>query len=184
MAYIGLRKPIVGKRTAAGTYSDTAALGKAVSFSDTPNVATAELYGDDSLAESDKSVTKSALVLGTTDIPDAMQEMIYGHTKSDAGEVTSKSDDDAGYCGLGLIGVKKVDGERKFEARWYPKVQFEDPETSINTKGESTEFQTPSTNATAMPEDDGTWRTVESFATEAEALTYINGKFGKTTATA
>lgn len=179
MAYIGLRKPIVATRTAYNTYGEPAALGKAVSFTDTPNVATAELYGDDSLAESDKSVTKSALTIGTTDIPDDMQNIMYGHTKSDDGEIASKSDDIANYCGLGLIGVKKIDGVRKFEARWYPKVQFEDPETSINTKGESTEFQTLSTNSTAMPDDDGTWRIMESFSTEDEAVAYINKKFGK-----
>ena len=182
MAYIGLRKPFVGKRTAEGTYSDPFAFGKAVSVTDTPNVASAELYGDDVLAESEKGVTSTAIELGITDIPDDAYVDMFGHTKgTDSSEITYAIDDAANYCGLGLIGVKKVDGVRKFEARWYPKVLFDEPTTSINTKADSTEFQTPSTTGTGMANDSGVWRQTETFSTEAEALAYINKKFGKTT---
>ena len=165
MAYVGLRKPIIAPLTAEGTYGTTVAWGKAVAFSEAPNSTSAELYGDDALAESD--------------IPDTVQEPLFGHSATD-GERVANISDEAGYCGVGLIGVKKVNGVRAYEARFYPKTQWNDPSVDINTRAGSTEFQTPSTEGTAMPLDNGDWRYVEEFSTEAAALAYINGKFGAT----
>ena len=70
MAYIGLRKPMVYEMSTDGKYKPGIPFGKAVSFSDSPNIAEATLYGDDVLAESEKAVTSSTLALGTTDVPD------------------------------------------------------------------------------------------------------------------
>lgn len=177
MAYVGLRKPIVAPLNSDGTYGDTVAWGKAVAFSEAPNSTSAELYGDDALAESEKATTGAGLTLGTTDIPDTVQEPLFGHSATD-GERASNINDEAGYCGMGLIGVKKVNGVRAYEARFYPKTQWNDPSVDINTRAGSTEFQTPSTEGTAMPLDNGDWRFVKEFPTEAAALAYINGKFG------
>ena len=180
MAYVGLRKPIIAPLTAEGTYGTTVAWGKAVAFSEAPNSTSAELYGDDALAESEKATTGAGLTLGTTDIPDTVQEPLFGHSATTNGERIANISDEAGYCGMGLIGVKKVNGVRAYEARFYPKTQWNDPSVDINTRAGSTEFQTPSTEGTAMPLDNGDWRYVEEFATEAAALAYINGKFGVT----
>lgn len=181
MAYVGLRKPIIAPLTAEGTYGATVAWGKAVAFSEAPNSTSAELYGDDALAESEKATTGAGLKLGTTDIPDTVQEPLFGHSATDGdGERIANISDEAPYCGMGLIGVKKVNGVRAYEARFYPKTQWNDPSVDINTRAGSTEFQTPSTEGTAMPLDNGDWRYVEEFATEAAALAYINGKFGAT----
>ena len=58
MAYIGLRKPFVYPMAAeGGGYEAAIPFGKAVSFSDTPNISEASLYGDDALAESERAVT-------------------------------------------------------------------------------------------------------------------------------
>ena len=177
MAYVGLRKPIVAPLNSDGPYGTTVAWGKAVAFSEAPNSTSAELYGDDALAESEKATTGAGLTLGTTDIPDTVQEPLFGHSATD-GERIANISDEAPYCGMGLIGVKKVNGVRAYEARFYPKTQWNDPSVDINTRAGSTEFQTPSTEGTAMPLDNGDWRYVEEFSTEAAALEYINGKFG------
>ena len=177
MAYVGLRKPIVAPLNSDGTYGTTVAWGKAVTFSEAPNSTSAELYGDDALAESEKATTGAGLTLGTTDIPDTVQEPLFGHSATD-GERIANISDEAPYCGMGLIGVKKVNGVRAYEARFYPKTQWNDPSVDINTRAGSTEFQTPSTEGTAMSLDNGDWRYVEEFSTEAAALEYINGKFG------
>lgn len=183
MAYIGLRKPFVYPMSAEGEgYQAAIPFGKAVSFSDTPNVSEASLYGDDALAESEKAVTSSALSLGTTDIPDACKEPMFGH-KSSAGAGSGKEfaynvDDMSPYVGFGVIGVKKVDGVRSFEAKAYPRTQWSEPSVTINTRGESTEFATPSTEGTALPNDDGDYKWEESFETEEEAIEWMNTKFG------
>ena len=65
MAYVGLRKPIIAPLTAEGTYGTTVAWGKAVAFSEAPNSTSAELYGDDALAESEKATTGAGLTLGS-----------------------------------------------------------------------------------------------------------------------
>lgn len=87
MAYIGLRKPIVYPfdPVNTGKYLDGVPFGKAVSFSMSPNIAEASLYGDDILAESEKAVTSATLSLGTTDVPDKCKELMFGHKEGSEG---------------------------------------------------------------------------------------------------
>jgi phi13 family phage major tail protein len=177
MAYIGVRKPYVAKRTGVGAYGTLQVFGKATTFEEAPNVGEATLYGDDALAESERGVTSAALTLGTTDIPAAVFTEVFGHTQAQTGnEITSNIDDSAPYCGFAVIGVKKVDGVRKYEARVYPKTQWAEPTTTLTTRGENTEFQTPSVSGTAMAEDGGVWRYQQDFDTEAAAIEYIQTK--------
>jgi phi13 family phage major tail protein len=183
MAFIGLRKPYISKASiAAGTgvisyESSLTAFGKAVSFNDTPNVVEANLYGDDELAESEKAVTSATLSLGTTDIPDTCQEKMFGHTPTSS-VYAYNIDDEANYCGFAIIGVKKVSGSRSYEAKFYPKTQWKEPTVDYQTRGESTQFTTPSTEGLALPDKDGVYKYEETFETESAALTWINSKFG------
>ena len=180
MAYIGVRKPfVVPFGSTAGKYGAKVAFGKATSFEESPNNSNATLYGDDALAESDKGVTSANLTVGTTDIPAAAKAVMYGHTVASDVE-TSNIDDEVPYCGFAVIGVKVVNGERSYEVRCYPKTQWSEPGTSITTRGESTEFQTPSTEGVAMANDDGDWRIIKDCATEADALSFIDTKFPTT----
>ena len=187
MAFIGLRKPYFSKATIAPTtgvitYGTPFALGKAVSFNDTPNVAEANLYGDDALAESEKAVTSSALSLGTTDIPDSAKADVFGHTKdTTSNEYEYNVDDSPEYCGFAVLGKKKVDGAVSYEAKFYPKTQWSEPSVDYQTRGENTEFTTPSTNGTAMADKDGNYKYEKTFSgetAEADALAWINSKFG------
>lgn len=179
MAYIGLRKPFVYEKDSQneGKYKAGVAFGKAVSFSDTPNIAEASLYGDDTLAESEKAVTSSTLSLGTTDVPDNCKKIMFGHEGSEGAGFTYTVDDLASEVGFAVIGVKKVDGKRSFECKAYPRTQWKEPSITINTRGETTEFATPSTEGTALPNDEGVYKWEQSFDTEAEALEWLATKF-------
>ena len=180
MAYIGVRKPfVVPFGSTAGKYGAKVAFGKATSFEESPNNSNATLYGDDAMAESDKAVTSANLTLGTTDIPAAAAAVLFNHTSADGVE-TANIDDAQGYCGFAVIGVKVVNGVKSYEARVYPKTQWSEPGTSLTTRGESTEFQTPSTEGVAMANDDGDWRYIKECTTEADALTFIDSKFPTT----
>lgn len=185
MAYIGLRKPIVYPfdTVNSGKYLDGVPFGKAVSFSMSPNIAEASLYGDDILAESEKAVTSATLSLGTTDVPDQCKKIMFGHKEGSEGvehkEYTYNVDDNASYVGFAVIGVKKVDGKRVFEVQAFPKTQWKDPSVEIQTRGESTQFTTPSTEGTALPIDTGDYKYEQSFDTEQEALAYLQKKFAK-----
>ena len=179
MAYIGLRKPWVGERKAEGSYAAPVPYGKAVSFSDTPSVSEASLYGDDGLAEFEKATTSSALSLGTTDYPDAVKTLMFGHT-AEGSEYAYGIDDESPYVGFAIIGVKKVDGVRTFEAKFYPKTQWKEPTISYATRGDSTSFATPSTEGTALPDESGNYKYEENFENETDAIKWVNGKFGVT----
>lgn len=185
MAYIGLRKPMVFPfdPVNSGKYLDGVAFGKAVSFSMSPNVAEASLYGDDILAESEKAVTSATLSLGTTDIPEKCKETMFGHKEGSEGtthkEYTYNVDDDSAYVGFAVVGVKKIDGKRIFEVQVFPKTQWKDPSVEIQTRGESTSFTTPSTEGTALPVDSGDYKYEQCFETESEAIEYIKKKFPK-----
>lgn len=178
MAYCGLRKPIVFALT-GNKYSAGVAFGKAVSFSETPNVVSATVYGDDAPDESERATTSDALVLGTTDIPDNCKTIMFGHVANES-EYEYNKDDMSPYVGFSVIGVKKIGGVRKYEAKAYPKVQWEEPSLSMETRGESVSFSTPSTNGTAYPNDEGVIKWEETFDTEAAATEWINKKFGIT----
>lgn len=178
MAYIGVRKPYIAPFDAQhpGKYLATKFAGKAVSFEETPNASDATLYADDVIAESDRGVTSYGLTLGASHLDTDVEAAMFGHA-SNQGLLTSNVDDTPPYVGFATIGVKMVGGVKKYEARVYPKTQWTEPGVSINTRGESTEFQTQSINGISMADDDGNLRFKEDFATEAEAVTFITGKF-------
>lgn len=176
MAYIGLKKPIIGKRTGAKTYEDATALGKAVSMSITPNYNEASLYGDDALAEYDKYFKDADIVLGTTTIPIEMQKMMFGHTVSE-NQVSSNANDENNYCGVGIMSVEKVDGKTKYAAIFLYKVKFSEPSDEFTTRGDSIEYKTPSISGKASAEDDGAWRETNVFDTESDAYDWILSMF-------
>ncbi len=179
MAYIGLRNPIIGKRTAAGKYATPAALGKAISIEITPNFNEASLYADDGLAEYVKEFKDADITLGTSTIPAALHAVMFGHTVEE-NAITFNKDDQNAYVGFAVISQTINDDERKYEAIFIPKVKFSDSSDSFETKGDSVTFKTPSISGKASAEDDGVWKYVEAFATEAEATAWVNKKFGVT----
>lgn len=181
MAYIGLKKPIIGTRKASGSYETPFALGKAVSMNITPNYNEASLYGDDALAEYDKYFKDADVTLGTTTLPIDAHNAMFGHTvESSSQTVTFDSDDETNYVGVGIISTEKVDGLTKYVAMFMPKVKFSDPSDDFTTRGDSIEYKTPSISGKASPDDDGAWKKTAVFATDAEALSWVYTQFGAT----
>lgn len=181
MAYIGLKKPIIGKRTGAKKYSAPSALGKAVSMSITPNYNEASLYGDDALAEYDKYFKDADVTLGTTTIPMEMHNTLFGHTvNAEEKTVSSNANDENNYVGVGIMSVEKVDGTTTYAAMFIYKVKFSEPSDEFTTRGDSIEYKTPSISGKASAEDDGAWKETKTFDTEKEALAWIYTQFGAT----
>lgn len=179
MANIGLRKPFVGKLNTDGTYAAPAALGKAVSLELTPNYATGALYGDDVKVEDDREFVDATITLGVTTVPVEFNNSMFGHTVTDSA-TTYNADDVIPYVGFGIIGTEKVDGVKKYVATFLPKCKFSEPGKSYATKGDSITYNTPSLEGSAMALDNLDWKYDKICDTEAEAVTWINGKFGVT----
>lgn len=183
MAKIGLSDFRYGVATEASngkiTYAAPKKPGKAISFNFDPTKSDASLYADDILAEHDSSVTGGTCTMGIDrEDADTYAELL-GHTVTE-GEVVSNTNDVAPYVGLGRIATLLVDGAYKYRATFFAKVQFSEPSEENNTRGESVEFGTYELEGVVAVPVDGNWRKWKEFNTKAEAVTYLEGCFTKT----
>ena len=179
MAYVGLRKPIIAKLMDDGTtYDEPFAFGKAIGLQVTPNYAEGSLYADDGQAEYDKEFSYAEITLNTSTIPIEANEKMFGHTVTEK-NVKFNADDQNNYVGVAWISVEKVGGVRSFIGNFLYKVKFSEPSEDYATRGESIEYKTPSITGRASASNNGDWKETEAFATEDEAKTWVDEKFGK-----
>ena len=186
MARIGFKKAkynkIVGNTYATLTDSNVPVFEKVVDEKFAPEYNTAELYANDGLAESDYSFKKGTLSLTVADDDDELCAELLGNTKSTEGEVTSNLNDSAPEFGYGHIIPKMVGGVRKFKVEFFPRVKFTKITNDNKTRGESVEFSTTAIEGTVFPLETainglviGDWEKHQTFATLAEAETYLDG---------
>lgn len=179
MAYYGLRKPYIGKYDATNdTYTTPTLSARAIAFSVSPNYAEGSLAADDDAnSEYDKEFTDADVTLGTDTIPATWRVDMFGNTNT-SDEIVSNKDDSANYVGVGVIAPETIRGTKTWVAVFLPLVKFTEPADEMETKGSSITYKTPSITGKAKANDDGDWRFRKTFDTEAEAQTYILGKFG------
>ena len=178
MAYVGLRKIFVAKWNKGDTYGEKLSLGKAIGITVTPSYAEGSLYADDGQAEYDKEFSYADVTFNTSTLPIKAHEMMFGHETEGETGVSFKGDDQAEFVGAAWISVEKVDGTRKYIGNFLTKVKFGEPSEDYATKGESIEYKTPSISGRASTNDAGLWKMTEICATEGEALSWIDQKFG------
>jgi phi13 family phage major tail protein len=185
MARIGFKKAkynkIVDGAYATLTATTVPEFEKVIDEKFAPEYNTAELYANDGLAESDYSFKKGTLSLTIADDNDELLAELLGNTEAD-GEVTSSIDDVAPEFGYGHIIPKLVGGVRKYKVEFFPRVKFTKVTSDNKTRGESVEFSTTAIEGTVYPLETvvnklavGTWEKHQTFATLAEAETYLNG---------
>lgn len=180
MAYVGLRKPIVGQWLGNKTYGDPFAFGKAIGLQVTPNYAEGSLNADDEQSEYDKEFNYAETTMNTNTIPIIAHEIMFGHTISKENRsVRYNKDDQANYIGQGWVSVEKVDGKRSFVGNFLYKSKYSEPAEDYSTKGDSIEYKTPSVSGRAIADDDGDWKDTQAFDKVADALNWIYEKFGK-----
>lgn len=164
------------------TYDGAKTMGKAVSCSTSISNNSANLYGDDMIAESDTSFASGTVTMGVTDDDDTIFAPLLGHTITD-GEVVKKSEDNAPYVGVGRIVKKMVNGAYKYKVEFLPKVKFSEPSQDNATKGESIEFSTPSVEGTILTLKNGTWNKSKTFNKKPDALIYLQTLLASATST-
>ena len=157
MPKIGIMKPTFARITAetenaAITYAAGKVFAHATEASVTYQKNDSTLHADDTVQESDTSVTGAEITLGLDDIAEEYQTDLLGVAKSGlAGaeeyEITSES---APYVGVGYVEVRKRNHVISYMANWFHKVQFGVPDESAKTKAEKIEFQTPTIKGKAM----------------------------------
>lgn len=180
MAKIGLKNFKYSVLDEKDEVTEPKSLGKAISCKVSIETNSAELYADDGLAESDYTFNKGTVELEVDEDADEVFAELLGHTIDETkSEVIRKSDDTAPYVAIGRILTKIVNGVRKYKVEFLAKVKFKEPSAEENTKGESVEFATNTIEGSVLQLADGTWSKSKTFATYAEAETYLNGLLTK-----
>lgn len=152
-------------------------LGKAIDCKVSLDLNSAELYADDTLAESDYSVKKGTVTLTIDEDDDKVLSNLTGHEISEAGEIIRKDTDTPPYVGLGRIITKLVDGNYKYKVEFLAKVKFKDALPDEKTKGETIEFTSVSLEGSVLKLKDGTWSKSNTFDTYDEAVSYLESLF-------
>ena len=184
MAKVGLSKPYYAKYSASGTtvtYSDGGVMGKAVSASIEPDDGeTSYFYADNGPAESARVFSGGTLTLEIDRLITTVLCAIYGITPGSSVTPSGDTVDFSGslvipYVGVGFVIKNIVDNTPKWMAIILPKVQFQLPSFDLQTQGEEIEFSGNELSATILRDDTANenWLMTGSFATEADAETYI-----------
>lgn len=148
----------------------------------TPNRANAELYANDSLAESDTSFIDGTLDITIADDEDKFVAGLLGNNIKEDGEVTQNVDDIAPEIAYGHIIPKVYNGTHKYKVEFFPRVKFTSITSDNKTKGSSVEFSTSSISAKVMRLEsdfnglkEGDWEKHKTFDSVQEAETYLDG---------
>lgn len=146
-----------------------------------PNYANAELYANDSLAESDTSFIDGALTITIADDEDTFIATILGNNASEEGEVTQNIEDISPELSYGHIIPKVYYGVRKYKVEFFPRVKFTKITSDNKTRNSSVEFNTSSLEGKVMRLEkdfnglkEGDWEKHQTFATLKEAEAYLD----------
>ena len=179
MARVGVSYPRYAIYTNTGgtvTYGGAQSLGKATTFGVTLDSGNDNiLYADNAPAESATTFAGGTLTVGVDDLYDAAAVAILGLTNS-SDEIISKADQTVPYVGVGGV-IKHIrSGATAYTGMILTKCQFTDPGITVNTQGETIDWQTPELSATILKDDtaDGVWRRYKTFDTEAAAKSYVD----------
>lgn len=167
MALVGLKRLHVAVLTTesatTNTYETPVQLSPAVSANVTPNYNTASLRGDDRVVYTEESLGDIDVEIAITDLTDEDYALLMGVTPNTDGVIEDTLNDQAPYVALGFE-MPKPDGG--VALRWYYKGKFQKPSETSATKGDSTEYQTPTISAKFMAREDNKWRARVDYASK------------------
>lgn len=175
MANIGLKRPSFATLESV---PKTGVIGKAISADIAITASDVKLYGDDGVAESDRGFQSGTVSVNVTDLSTENQAILLGHDIDESGEMVANASDIPPYVKFGFYGRKRVAGADSFRAIVLHKVQFGEPSDENATKGETITFGTPTIEGTILTDDDGNWKSEQTFETEALAQDYLDDKLG------
>lgn len=152
-------------------------LGKLVSADLTVNLASGELYADDSLAEQLAEFASGSIAMQTDDLEDDKASAVYGCAVSNNEVTYNKSDTPPLGC-LAYYKVLMRNGSRFYKGYYYPQVRAAIGNDSAKTRGNSITFSTANTAFTVFADDSGEWRKTKTSAALSDIKSWIDGKCG------
>lgn len=152
MATIGLDKLYYATitenpETGEETYAAPKQLAKAISAELSVEVAEAILYADDGASEIVKEFKSGTLTLGIDDLGNETAAALTGATVDSNGVLISASEDGGSPV---AIGFRAARSSGKYQYFWLYRVKFALPTATLNTKGDSITFSTPSIEGTIL----------------------------------
>lgn len=161
MAQIGLRNfyyALMTKEdtaTTAATYGTPKRVAGINSIEISPTVNTATLYGDDIALATASSLGEISVTIDVADLPLEDLAALLGHKVED-GVMVSKGSDSAPYCAIAFES-EKHNGEIRYVKLL--KGKFTESQETINTRGDSIEYQVPQITATFVARsNDSVWK--------------------------
>lgn len=184
MAKIGLSKPYFAKYSNTGTtvtYTGGALMGKAVTLDiSLENADDNILYADNGPAETANTFNGGTATLTTDDLSPTTLMSVLGITEEaitseDIQTETPKwynwgEGQNTPYGGFGAIVMVQNNNVIGYQAIVLPKIKFNNPNDTFNTKGESVEWGTPEISASILRDDTAAhnWKKLSSIM-ESEA---------------
>lgn len=172
MSKLGIQCVKFSKRKEGGGYSGPEDISTLVTFNGSPNKVEAEDWGDNHRVESNKSVNKIALSMELNDLAGKEYAALCGHTyDAETKKVTVKSTDNAPMVGIGAIGNSERGGAKVFILKFYPYMQFGEPNDDNSTETETKEYKHTTVEGTGYPDPDmeNTLKIEQEFTTLKEA---------------
>lgn len=178
MALIGLRNFYYATMTqedtatTAPTYATPKRIVGINSIDINPTVNKATLYGDDAALATASSLGEIEVTLDIADLPLDDLATLLGHTIT-AGTMVSKGSDSAPYVAV-MFESEKHNGETRYVKLL--KGKFSESQETINTRGDSIEYQVPQITGTFVARtNDSAWkRTMDSTNTTVATTWYAS----------
>lgn len=188
MAQFGAKCPMFAPvkaepENALPTYDAPLTVGALVKADLTVNLATGELYADDTLAEQLSEFASGAIALETDDMTDEVAQVIYGATggAGESGELIFNKGDTPPYGGFGYYKSLMRKGQKVYKGCFYPKVRAALGNDTAATRGNAITFGTTPTALTVFACNSGEWRITKEFAgadAEAAVVAWLKEKLG------
>lgn len=170
----------------AGTisYTSAQALGDAMTANLEMRFAEGRLYAESTLAEYMRKATGGTISVGVKYIKTAAQQLLFGSkaktrsityqegttqvSTSVSGLVQSAKDVPA-YVGIAFYAPDMIDGTEKYTCVFARKALFGPPSMTLQTAGESIQFNTPTTSGEFLADDSSSQDMLEVAVCDSEA---------------
>lgn len=158
-----------------GKYTGPKDISDLVTFNGSPNKVEGEIWGDNGISESNKSVNKINLSMELVDLAAKEYADLCGHNYDEqTKKVEVKNTDNAPYVGIGAIGNSERGGKEVYIMKVYPKMQFGDPNDDNSTEKETIEYKSTTIEGTGYPNDENLLKVEQEFDSLEEAKTALD----------
>ena len=163
------------------SYSGGFVMEQAVQANFSPNLASAELYADNRLAEFAEEISDATVAVETGFLTDQAITTLFG-ASSVNDEIIEGINNTSPYGGLGYVKYQMIDGAKYYTGYFYPKSKASVGNDNASTKSKNTSFATVPTSFKVQAPKCGNWRYRKRFTTEADACLWIKNKLNIVTA--